>query len=339
MATERSNGIDVMKALAALLIINSHLESFHSRSWMAADGLLGNSIFFFTTGYTLAGSLRRDPSQSLWSFLWKRLSRLYPGVWIVMFLLPPEPTQWSWAEAPGLILYPTLFTFVHVIVPAYPMYYYLLRSRCMSRHLATIAVLLIGSGCVTGWLHTSQADSTSVAWSGLGSVAWTPHFWGTMLLGGWVAQKSRAPGSRPSSGMLILLSVLAYGIYIGLRVMALGAMSARVGHQIQSLAVLAMPMALVVIVTWLSLLEAGGLSRLLRLPWIAGTVAFLAAHSWETYLVHEGIARWHFVSTAVWPLGLVLVFVLTFALAPVLRMITSRSLQASNRLVQPSSRR
>lgn len=342
MATERSNSVDVMKALAALLIINSHLGSFHSRSWMAVDGLLGNSIFFFTTGFTLAGSLRRDPSQSLWSFLWKRLSRLYPGVWIVMFLLPPMTVEWSPSVAPWFLLYPTKFTFLFTVVPAYPVYYFFVRSPGLSHHLAKAAAFLIAAGCFTKWLYLFQSGNGGFVWGDNNNAPWNLHFWGVMLLGAWFARPdNRERRAIPAGGSLrlALLAVLSFVIYLALRVMALSFMADSLGPAIQSLAVMAMPMATVLIAIAMKVLDQPPFAAWCRSGIIATAITFLATNTWETYLVHEGIARWHFVSSAAWPLGLVLVFVLTFALAPVLRMITARLLQAPNRRAPLTSRR
>src|SRR4051794_14227820 len=110
MSSTRSIGIDTLKAAAALLIINSHLERMYQRPWMAADGMLGNTIFFFTTGITLAGSLKRRPDEAFGQFLWKRLSRLYPALWIALLLVPPLPMHFS-PVRPFVrdFLYPTPF--------------------------------------------------------------------------------------------------------------------------------------------------------------------------------------------------------------------------------------
>lgn len=323
MAGARSNTIDVLKALAALLIINSHLESFHLRPWMAADGMFGNSIFFFTTGFTLVGSLQRHPDQKFGEFMWKRLSRLYPGLWIVMLLLPPEQVEWSLARVPHLMLYPTLFTFVLVIVPAYPLFFFIVRSDRLRAHLGTLAALLIATGCFIKWRHSLQASGPGFVWGDRDNGPWTLYFWGTMLLGAAQARSLRGPSSAGDTMRLGISAVGLYAIYVAFRVMALSSMTDRLGHQVQSLAVLAMPMAAVVIAVWLRFFDQPRVSRWFRSASIASIIAFLAANTWETYLVHEGIKQWSFVYSARWPFGLIMLFGLTFVLSPMLRRITT----------------
>ena len=171
MPRGRLNEIDVLKSFAALLIINSHLEMFHLRPWMSADGMLGNTLFFFTTGFTLTGSLRRNPSQSMAAFLWKMLVRLYPGLWIVTLLMPALPfDSSSRGELFAVLLYPTEFTFVQFIVPMYPVLYVIVRLRIEANKLGMLAGALVGIGCLMGWLNLAAWPGPGIPWSDLGGV-------------------------------------------------------------------------------------------------------------------------------------------------------------------------
>ena len=332
MADGRSTSIDVLKAFAALLIINSHLEPFHVRPWMAADGLLGNTIFFFTTGFTLAGSLRRNPSQTLSRFLWIRLLRLYPAFWLVIMLAPPMPLNLSTPKAWGMtLLYPTPFTFIEIVVPIYPFFFFLLRSKFASGLLGMIAGLGIGLGCAIGYLKLTASGGSGIDWSTLGNAAWMAHFGGAMLLGAWFALRGEVDTSLRQPSKIAVWCFAAYLGYAALRIMALSAMSERLGPTMQSLAILSMPMTVAVIVSLMLLLDSHASSSWLRGRLITAVVAFLAAHTWETYLLHEGIVQWKFVSSAPYPIGLILVFALTFLMAPLLRRVSTFPFQKARR--------
>src|SRR6266436_2591637 len=75
----------LLQAAAAVLIANSHLEGLYPKSWMAADGFIGNSMFFLLSGYGISLSLKSKP-QSFPSYYWRRILRIYPTVWIVQVI-------------------------------------------------------------------------------------------------------------------------------------------------------------------------------------------------------------------------------------------------------------
>jgi peptidoglycan/LPS O-acetylase OafA/YrhL len=77
---ESFNFIHLLRAFAALLIINSHSDKLFpsSLSFLATGGSFGNAIFLFTSGYTLSIGIRNKPNRYL-TWLYKRLIRLYPS--------------------------------------------------------------------------------------------------------------------------------------------------------------------------------------------------------------------------------------------------------------------
>lgn len=81
------NSIHLLRAFAALLIINSHSDKLFPSgfSGLATGGSIGNAIFLFTSGYTLSLGLRKNYSEYL-PWLKKRIVRLYPSFLIFTFL-------------------------------------------------------------------------------------------------------------------------------------------------------------------------------------------------------------------------------------------------------------
>lgn len=51
---KRNVGIDFLKFMAALLVVNSHIDIMYGKySMLATGGTIGDILFFFCSGYTL----------------------------------------------------------------------------------------------------------------------------------------------------------------------------------------------------------------------------------------------------------------------------------------------
>ena len=89
-ASKRSNSSPVAETkpllfFACALIVNSHLEPFYPLSYLAADGLLGNSLFFFMSGFGIQSSALSH-AKSFKDYALRRILRLYPSVIICMVI-------------------------------------------------------------------------------------------------------------------------------------------------------------------------------------------------------------------------------------------------------------
>ncbi len=75
--TNRNISIDILKFLAVLLIINSHLETMYTHySGLATGGAFGDTLFLFCSGFTLL--LGRFGRFDNWYK--RRINRIYPSV-------------------------------------------------------------------------------------------------------------------------------------------------------------------------------------------------------------------------------------------------------------------
>src|SRR5436190_187612 len=118
----------LLQCLAAILIANSHLEGLYPHRWMAADGLLGNSIFFLLSGYGLMRS-EQQGSRAFLPYYTRRLLRIYPALFLVVFAFVFLPSRgwesWTWQSLIDQFIWPGKFGFIQKIVVYYALYYFL----------------------------------------------------------------------------------------------------------------------------------------------------------------------------------------------------------------------
>jgi peptidoglycan/LPS O-acetylase OafA/YrhL len=81
---QRNIGIDILKCIAAILIINSHAELLYVDGYqqLATGGAIGDALFFFCSGFTLfLGSAGRFDN-----WYKRRINRIYPTVfaWAIL---------------------------------------------------------------------------------------------------------------------------------------------------------------------------------------------------------------------------------------------------------------
>ncbi len=122
----------IYSCLAIALVFNSHLEEFYPYTWLAGDGLLGNSMFFFLSGWGIAVSWD-STKRSFTEYCLRRLQRIYPSLILAVFVLHWLPkTLWKtlniW-ENLELFVYPTSFTYIKEIIPGYLILFLLLSSN------------------------------------------------------------------------------------------------------------------------------------------------------------------------------------------------------------------
>ncbi len=116
--------ITFLKALAALLITNSHLGSIYPIEALATGGLLGNLLFFAVSGFCLY-----NIKLPFFTWYWRRLVRIYPAVWCITALCIAVRTYHvsSWQHALQLFFYPTYYHFIASILILYVPFYFVAR--------------------------------------------------------------------------------------------------------------------------------------------------------------------------------------------------------------------
>lgn len=76
--------IEMLKAIAALLVMNSHMDAMYGEySYLGTGGAIGDALFFFCSGYGLFLSKRKD---NIFNWYKRRIQRIVPSV-IAMFII------------------------------------------------------------------------------------------------------------------------------------------------------------------------------------------------------------------------------------------------------------
>jgi peptidoglycan/LPS O-acetylase OafA/YrhL len=297
-------------AIAALLIANSHLERFYPHSWLAGDGLIGNSLFFMLAGYGLVRS-ERNRSRGFLPWLWRRVVRIYPALFLVVltFAVGVNGGWRSWSSSDYLegLLWPTRYTFVWYIMPFYPVFYLLMRVQ--RRWVYPMATLLITVVYFAAYTHDVGTMRSGVPFH-LSDRPTTLHvaaYLQIMLLGGWLAW-SETPSRLPTPWGLVALVTLG-GCYVGAKLLMV------LGHGTRGYPLLHLLTYLLCLLFFDTLASAQAVRfvKERHALWLA--LAFVGGLTLEIYLVHEYIAEHRWVWGAAFPLNLAIFWVLTLPLA------------------------
>lgn len=202
----RHTDTTLMLFLATALITLSHLDAFVPDPRIATGGAIGNSFFFFLSGYGLTMSLQaagQDASfPSLLAYLGKRFTRLYPAAILVAcaMLATHQIGIAGMADLVAVFVWPTPFWFISAVVVFYVPVFYL--ARLGATGIATAMALLL----VPYVFFYSQLDLSTFVVEGPDRFKWINYF-GITLMGCLVARLNLTPQLSP---------VTVAGLFVGL---------------------------------------------------------------------------------------------------------------------------
>jgi peptidoglycan/LPS O-acetylase OafA/YrhL len=316
----------LLLCIACGLIVNSHLEQFWPRSFLAVDGLLGNSLFYLMSGFGIGSSLLSRP-QRFGPFLARRLVRIYPAVIIAVLLfvglaggrayatvngLPP----WTLDEAFRELIWPTPFTYVRNIVAIYVIGYIVAwpRSKAILYAGFDSAIGLFLYGCIR-----DSATLAPAAHLSLGSVPTSVYdsFDTALFLGGMIVAGSRTAALRSVWLPATLAAVLCIA-YFALKYVMIAQGIAAGFYPVLFLLVAAVSYLAVRVLS-----DPAIIHPLRRVRWLAWIVDLVAGLTLEIYVLHQTlIGIFPGLATIQFPFNIVLLVLISVASAAILRMVT-----------------
>ncbi len=289
-----------LRAVAALLIVNSHLENQHLVHYAAVDGLLGNSLFFFLAGLGLVAS-ERNSRRGFPDWYGRRLSRIVPSVVLAILVLDYLPHQgWrSWGPFDYLrnFLAPPGFTFVEQILALYVPFF--LVQRLGGRR---------GNGVILG---LSLVVMLLVPAFGERAALFHPFHWlyyfQMMLFGAWVAWRDvPVRAVTPRLIGLFLITGLAYGA------VKLATSRPSFAEWYPVLHLMVFPL----IFCWVQVFQAEGLARFVdRQRWLRWTLGLVGGLTLEIYLVHYAVRDSPIVARLPFPANIAVILIGSVVLA------------------------
>ena len=289
-----------LRALAALLIVNSHLEGQHLIPQAAVDGLLGNSLFFFLAGLSLVAS-ERNSRRSFPDWYGRRLIRIVPSVVVAILVLDFLPGRgwrtWSILDYPRNFLAPPGFTFIEQILALYVPFFLVQRIGGRRGNAWVLGALIVGMLIVPAL--------------GARSLLYHPFHWlyyfVMMLFGAWVGWRGLPPspvGPRTLVGLGI--AGLAYGIA------KLATSRPLFAEWYPLLHLLVIPL----IYGLIRLSAAESLARFVaRNRWLEGSMTLVGGLTLEIYLVHYAVRDSPIVARMGFPANIIAILVGSVALA------------------------
>lgn len=136
--------LTVMRAFAIFAISNSHLRELHRYSFLSTGGMLGNTVFFFISGFGITLALLAKP-EPFSSWYQRRLFRIYEPLVLLtsLFLLIGYRTITSGFDIVRLYVFPVEYWFIPAIAILYIPAYLFARNGSQTHFLAAAVALAV----------------------------------------------------------------------------------------------------------------------------------------------------------------------------------------------------
>lgn len=128
--------VTVLRALAALIITNSHYTGVYPTDLIANGGLLGDVIFFAVSGFCLCNIKLNFPKWYV-----KRITRIYPQVIIISLIYLALNIFNAENGYLSLLLYPTNYHFIASIILLYIPFYFLMHDEKIKRAIPFVMLV------------------------------------------------------------------------------------------------------------------------------------------------------------------------------------------------------
>jgi peptidoglycan/LPS O-acetylase OafA/YrhL len=304
--------------IAAVFVVNSHLESFYPKPAFAGDGLIGYGVFFFVSGLGLALSSRRK-MRPFHEFYWRRFIRIYPTVWLItiptaiiadLYSAPDKMPffHMKYSDYVFKFIWPTENTFVAPLMICYIILYALLRMRPPKSILITIVFLLMPFGWIWTVVHAYGREIYELP---LGAWMWRIAYCQILLFGAWLG--FHMPRSKSLTYRRFLSDCIGFVLLLGVFIFLKSQMNS--GILIDWYPSL---FFFVAGMLWL-LFRIACNPQLIKILGALGPISFLiqllGACCLEVYFVHVLLVSWNWLEALRFPLNILLLWILLIPLS------------------------
>lgn len=203
--------ITLLRALAAIVITNSHYTGIYPTDMIANGGLLGDVMFFSVSGFCLA-----SPTMSFLKWYPKRLWRIYAVVWVITLvyvLLGFYPIH-TVTDGITTFLHPTKYHFIASITVLYvPLYFVAKHIQLNPKNFLLLSLGLLGVQLI---LYTTIYDTSFYHIDTVREPMIEFLFFQSMLLGlhfRWRGKQYGEANTGRKDIWLLMLLLFALGMY------------------------------------------------------------------------------------------------------------------------------
>lgn len=300
--------LDLLRAVAIVLVVNSHLDSLYPIPQLGTGGVFGNELFFFISGYGLYLGYQAS-REAISGWLKRRLVRVYEPLFVVatfLVLIGDAPIR-TFSDFFFLYIIPLQFWFLPTIVACYiPIHIIMARMETKRGYawlfgaLALAYILLFAIFAEkTLWLTEDYSVQTEVTLP-LRII----FYFGTMVMGVYAAKFHADAKGKLSDLLWLLVSIAGFYLFVG----SLGRITPFTVQIIDRIPALAF------------LVFAFRFARYQPLQQfianhLSGVVTLLAATALQIYLLHDFLLRQEALKMIAFPANLIVFSVAVLLLA------------------------
>lgn len=303
-----------LRALAILLVINSHLDRYYPIPYIGTGGAIGNSMFFFLSAFGLYLSQQKQ-SQYFKEWFTHRISRIYPSLWIVLISLFIPVLIWqgklSYNTIPKVIDYffNPPFWFLQALLVYYLLAYPLFKNIWKIK----LWVILGFLGIVYATFYLTVVDLSK--WSVEESPFDLIHYFMIFIFGIFIAKKNKNIIFSGIKDYFVVIAIVGL-IYLHKFLMLKG-----LYLEYQFL----QQMAMYPLVYYLLKISRSPfiMTNIMQAPYLSRIVDFLANHTLEIYMVHQTISAPILHMQMPFPINLAVFLMLTFCLSAIVNRLAN----------------
>jgi peptidoglycan/LPS O-acetylase OafA/YrhL len=295
----------ILRAIALVLIFNSHMYDYYPISFIATGGAIGNSLFFFLSGYGIYESYKKKTKQfSHW--IGDRINRIYPAVWIVVICIY-LPLKYINGQLPnedilsvfGILLCPP-YWFLDAIIIFYIISYIILKRQSRFILILLFSIEIIYFIYYFNWIDLDTFSIENLPFKII-------HYYFIFILGFYIASIKKSIKYSGVYDIAILLLSIS-GIYIHKYMMSINCL--------QEMQFIQQILMIPVVIYFLKVSRSDFIMNIMNKNRIIYSVTkFISDHTLEIYILQETIKNQVLKLNTPFPINVIILMLLCYMLS------------------------